>query len=106
MAKAGNKEVNEKVFFNLKGMKVMNARRIPNSTTISFSLCGNGLGLYNLRLVKGGPSGAFIATPQSKGKDDKYYPQYALYLSDEDEDRVIKAVIDKLPAEKPEEDTL
>lgn len=95
-------------YFSIKGMKVNNVRRIPNTEVITFSLIGNGLGLYNLRIVTGGASGRFIAAPSQKGKDGKYYNQYALYLSREDEERVMKAVIDKLPAEQAaaDEDTL
>lgn len=94
-------------FFSIKGMKVNNARRIPGTDVITFSLIGNGLGLYNLRIVTGGARGKFIAPPSTKGKDGKYYNVYALYLSPEDEERVLKAVIDKLPADdQPADDTL
>lgn len=94
-------------FFSIKGMRVNNVRRIPNTEVITFALMGNGLGLYNLRIVTGGASGKFIAAPSEKGKDGKYHNHYALYLSREDEERVMKAVIDKLPAEQAAaEDTL
>ncbi len=96
----------KKEYFDIKGMKVSNVRRIPNTEIITFSLNGKGLGLYNLRIVNSA-RGQFITAPQQKGKDGKYYGEYALYLSREDEERVMKAVIDKLPAEQPADaDTL
>ena len=91
----------KKEYFSIKGMKVSNVRKIPGTEVITFSLLGNGLGLYNLRVVNTA-GGLFIAAPQSKGKDGKYYGQYAVYLSEEDEDRVLAAVFKKLPAEKQE----
>lgn len=90
----------KKEYFNIKGMKVSNVRRIPNTDVITFSLNGNGLGLYNLRIVTGGPTGKFISAPSQKGKDGKYYNLFAVYFSPEDEERVLKAVIDKLPTEE------
>ena len=54
---------NKKEYFNIKGMKVSNVRRIPGTDVITFSLNGNGLGLYNLRIVTGGATGKFISPP-------------------------------------------
>ena len=96
----------EREYFSIKGMKVTNVREIgAENPTIFFSLTGKGLGLYNLRIVKGA-RGSFIASPQQKGKDGKYYDLYSLYLSNEDEERVMKAVIDKLPKKAASADTL
>lgn len=94
---------NEKTYLNIKGMKVMNVRKLGDKGVIVFSLNGNGLGLYNLRIV---PSvkGEFISTPQQQGKDGKYYAQYQVYLSKEDEGRVIRAVKAKLPKEEQEDE--
>lgn len=95
----------EKTYVNIKGMKVTNVRKLGDKGVIVFSLNGNGLGLYNLRVV---PSsrGDFISTPQSKGTDGKYYAQYQVYFSTEDEARVIKAVKEKLPKDEPADDSL
>lgn len=98
-------DTSKREYFNIKGMRVGSARRIGNKGTIVFSLLGNGLGLYDLRIVNGA-NGQFIAAPQQRGKDGKYYAEYAIYLSKEDEERVMKAVIAKLPAEQPAGDTL
>lgn len=89
--------------FNLKGMKVTNVKRLSD-TVIAFSLKGNGLGLYNLKVVDGA-RGKFVAVPQTKGKDGKWYDQYAVYLSDDDQKKVIKKVEESLD-EGDEEDDL
>lgn len=88
--------------FNLKGMKVSNVRRLSD-TVIAFSLLGNGLGLYNLKVVDGA-KGKFVAVPQTKGADGKWYNQYAVYLSDDDQKKVIKKVEESLASDDEEDD--
>ena len=88
----------EKVFFSIKGMTLANVRQLSEKV-IAFSMLGNGLGLYNLRIVKG-EKGDFVAAPQEKGKDGKYYNVYAVYFSDEDQKKIIAAVKAKLPKEE------
>ena len=85
---------NEKPNFNIKGMKVSNVRRLSD-TVICFSLLGNGLGLYNLRIVNGS-KGKFIGSPQTKGKDGSWYDQYAVYFAEDDAKKIIAAVEGKL----------
>lgn len=88
------KKNEEKPVFNIKGMRIANVRKVGEKV-ICFSLLGNGLGLYNLRVVSGS-KGKFIGSPQSKGKDDAWYDQYAVYFSEEDQKKVIAAVEKKL----------
>ena len=88
--------------FNLKGMKVSNVRRLSD-TVIAFSLLGNGLGLYNLKVVDGA-RGKFVAVPQNKGADGKWYNQYAVYLSEDDQKKVIKKVEESLESDDEEDD--
>ena len=85
----------DKSTLNIKGMRIANVRRLSD-TVVAFSLLGNGLGLYNLRVVDG-KKGKFVASPQEKGKDGKYYSVYALYLSEEDENKIIASVLKKVP---------
>ena len=92
------KKSDEKKNFILSGMTVANVRRLSEKV-VAFSLLGNGLGLYNLRVVDG-QKGSFVAAPREKGKDGKYYNVYALYLSPEDEKKVIKK--GKAPISKQE----
>ena len=82
--------------FSIKGMKVDHVRRLSDKV-IAFSLNGNGLGLYNLKVIEG-KKGEFVAAPQEKGKDGNYYNVYAVYFSEEDEKKIIAAVHKKVPA--------
>ena len=86
--------------FNISGMRVANVRKL-SETVIAFSLLGNGLGLYNLKVVDGA-KGKFVAVPQAKGKDDEWYNQYALYLSEEDQEKLIEKVLDEVEDEEEE----
>lgn len=95
------KTTEEQKNFILTGMSIANVRRLSEKV-VAFSLLGNGLGLYNLRVVEG-QKGNFVAAPQEKGKDGKYYNEYALYLTKEDEAKVIKKVLETAPAPKKEE---
>ena len=81
---------NDKPNFVITGMKVSNVRKLSNTVT-AFSLLGNGLGLYNLKVVNGA-KGKFVAVPQTKGKDGEWYNQYAVYISEEDQAKIIKKV--------------
>lgn len=96
------KTTNEKPVFATKGMKVSNVRRLSD-TVVGFSLLGNGLGLYNLKVVDGS-KGMFVATPQTKAKNGEWYNQYAVYLSKEDEKKIIEKVLAMLPEDDEDEE--
>lgn len=87
----------KRVNFNLKdsGWSITNVRAVAENV-ISFTLKMNGLSLYNMKVIespRGGTAGQlFLGNGQSRGADGRYYNNYALYLSDEDRDRIIKAV--------------
>ena len=96
----GSKKDNiERVNFNLKdsGWEIANVR-VMTEHMVSFTLKMHGLALYGMKVTestKGDSAGKmFLSNGQSKGSDSKYYNNYALYLSDEDKDKVIKAVCD------------
>ena len=97
--KGSNKDSTERVNFNLKdsGWEIASVR-VMTEHMVSFTLKMHGLSLYNMKVTestKGNNSGQlFLSNGQSKGSDGKYYNNYALYLSDEDKDMVIKAVCD------------
>lgn len=92
----GRKDTNagqdERVYIDLKavGASVTNVRQGKYSTT--FTLKCKGFSLYNLRIVKRKDGGYFIAPPNHKGSNDKYYSDYALYLSDADTERLLDMV--------------
>lgn len=90
MAYKKKTEEKEKTYFNIEGMTVTNCR-VLSDNVLAFTLTGNGLGLYNLRVVDS-KNGKFIGAPQSKGKDGNWYNQYALYLTDEDQEKIIAEV--------------
>ena len=95
--KGSKNDKDEKVNFNLKdsGWSISNVR-VVTEHMVSFTLKMRGLSLYNMKVTestKGETSGKiFLSNGQSKGSDGKYYNNYALYLSDEDKDMIIKAV--------------
>lgn len=96
----------ERVNFKLKDSDwVISNVRVVTEHMVSFTLNMRGLSLYNMKVTestKGETAGKmFLSNGQSKGSDGKYYNNYALYLSDEDRDMIIKAVCDE--ANKDEE---
>ena len=92
----GRKDTNagqdERVYLDLKAVSatVTNVRQGKYSTT--FTLKCKGFSLYNLRVVERKDGGYFIAPPNHKGSNDKYYSDYALYLTDDDTDRLLDMV--------------
>lgn len=94
---SSKKENIERVNFILKdsGWSIANVR-VVTEHVVSFTLKMRGLSLYNMKVTestKDEMAGKmFLSNGQSKGLDGKYYNNYALYLSDEDKDLIIKAV--------------
>lgn len=95
--KGSKSKETERVNFILKdsGWSIANVR-VVTEHMVSFTLKMRGLSLYNMKVTestKGEMAGKmFLSNGQSKGSDGKYYNNYALYLSDEDKDLIIKAV--------------
>lgn len=95
--KGSKKESVEKVNFNLKDISWSIANvRVVSEHMVTFTLKMPGLSLYSMKVTestRGDTAGQmFLSNGQSKGSDGKYYNNYALYLSDEDRDRIIEAV--------------
>lgn len=89
-----NGKKKERVCMDIKSMgyEVTNVRVITDSF-ITFTLKFKGFALYNMRVVESKNTGdPFISVPQSKGTDNRYYNQYAVYLSDEDQQMLIDEV--------------
>lgn len=95
--KGGKNDKVDRVNFDLKdsGWSISNVR-VVTKHMVSFTLKMRGLSLYNMKVTestKGETAGKmFLSNGQSKGSNGKYYNNYALYLSDEDKDMIIKAV--------------
>lgn len=79
-----------KSYLNLAGATIQAAHLIADNIAV-FTLNIPGATFMNLKVVQG-KNGMFIAMPQTKGKNDQWYDQYRIYLSDKDQQRVIDTV--------------
>lgn len=103
MAKSNEKE--NKYFDLGSEWSVINARKLDFG--VFFTLQVPGLSLYDLRVVPAGKNyDAFIAPPETKGKDGIYFKRYGLYLSEDDTAEILAAVDEALTdSEKPKKKT-
>lgn len=85
--------VNDRPTLNLTGATIQAAYQMSD-TCIVFTLNIPGASLREMRLVEKKAGGYFISTPQAKGKDGQYHYRFMVYLSEADEQRVIKTVLD------------
>ena len=84
--KSKSKESANRVNIDLEKVKaVIKNARVVTDTFISVTLSCEGFSLYNMRLVEFKDGKQAILPPQVK-HGDKYYNQYAIYLSDADEE--------------------
>lgn len=79
-----------KAYLSIKGATVQACHLISDRVCV-FTLNVPGATFLNLKVVEG-KNGMFIAMPQSKGRDGKYYDLYRVFFSDEDTQRIIDAV--------------
>lgn len=79
-----------KEYLSIKGATIQAAHMITDKICV-FTLNVPGASFMNLKVIDG-KNGLFIAMPQQKGRNDQYYDQYRIYLTDEDTKRVIDAV--------------
>lgn len=86
-------EVNDRPTLNITGATIQAAYQMSD-TCIVFTLNIPGASLRDMRLVEKKAGGYFISTPQVKGKDGQYHDRFMVYLSEADEQRVIKTVLD------------
>lgn len=88
------KKIEEKGYLSLAGLSVGHVRKVSEKI-ITFTLAGKGVALYNMRMIEGA-RGTFIAPPAHKGNDGKWYDDYAVYFSPEDQKRIAEAVVAQL----------
>lgn len=95
--KFNDKNNNNQAHFDLVkyGAAVTNPRQISDNCIVFTLRCG-GFSLYNMHIVEGKDGKRFVTPPASKGNDGKYYNEYAIYLSKEDELVIIDAVLNML----------
>lgn len=79
-----------KAYLSIKDATVQACHLISDRVCV-FTLNVPGATFLNLKIVEG-KNGMFIAMPQSKGRDGKYYDLYRVFFSDEDTQRIIDAV--------------
>lgn len=79
-----------KAYLSIRGATVQACHLISDRVCV-FTLNVPGATFLNLKVVEG-KNGMFIAMPQSKGRDGKYYDLYRVFFSDEDTQRIIDAV--------------
>lgn len=73
------------------GAEIINPRQISENCIV-FTLRCAGFSLYNMHLVEGRDGKRFVVPPSSIGVDGKYYKQYAVHLSDADQQQIITNV--------------
>lgn len=94
MAFTNNTRTN-KTFANVNNAKIANVRQIGENVAC-FTLYLEGIALYNMRCIQRADGNFFIAPPQSKGKDGKWYNQYAVYLEEKDSQYLIRQILKEL----------
>ena len=85
-------EVNDRPTLNLTGATIQAAYQLSD-TCVVFTLNIPGASFRDMRMVEKKAGGYFITTPQVKGKDGQYHDRFMVYLSAEDERRVVDAVL-------------
>ena len=94
----------EHTYINLNEWEVSNAR-VVTDIFITFTLRGktNGVSLYGMRLFETKNGIKMIRCPQSEymqNGEKRYANQYAVYISRDDEEKLMGLVIDKLNEQK------
>ena len=88
----GFKNSGERKTYN-GSINVKNAR-VLSDNCIVFGVELEGVSLYGLKLVETKDGKRFISMAQTKGRDEKYYNNYYINLSDERKEEIIKIVVD------------
>lgn len=89
-----NRENSEKTYLEADKYAIKNVRLVSDKL-VTFTLRGDGVSLYNVRLVEGA-KGRFISASQHKGSDGRWYNDYGLYISEDDQKKLIDEVLAQL----------
>ena len=84
----------EKTYLEVDKYAIKNVRLVSDKL-VTFTLRGDGVSLYNVRLVEG-VNGRFISASQHKGSDGRWYNDYGLYISEDDQKKLIDDVLAQL----------
>lgn len=90
----GFKKSSERKTYN-GSINVKNVR-VLSDNCIDFGVELDGISLYGLKLVETKDGKRFISMAQTKGRDEKYYNNYYINLSDERKEEIIKIVLDNV----------
>lgn len=95
-----NRTQKEHTYINLDDWEITNVR-VVTDTFITFTLRGktNGVSLYGMRMLETKNGKQMIRCPQSayeQNGEKRYVNQYAVYISQDDEEKMMGMVIDKL----------
>lgn len=95
-----NRTQKEHTYINLDDWEITNVR-VVTDTFITFTLRGktNGVSLYGMRMLETKNGKKMIRCPQSEYQQNgekRYANQYAVYISSDDEEKLMGLVIDKL----------
>lgn len=107
MARNANEE--ERSYFNIGEEWEVSGVRVLEFGTL-FTLKVGGLTLYDMRYIPAGKNAkgkrynAFVAPPERKGTDGKYYKLYNIFLSEADIKDIVEAVEALLVAMEEEEE--
>ncbi len=86
---------NKKETLNITDCEIV--RAVNNDYGVFFDMKLNGIKIYGCSLQQTKNEGkVFIAYPSKKGKDEKYYPVVSAYISDDDTQKIIDMIDEKL----------
>lgn len=78
---------------DMKGLRATPSNvRVLSDTCVSFTLKCDGFAFYNMRLVEKNGN-YYIFSSQTKGKDGRYYDNYAVYFTDDDKSKLIATLL-------------
>lgn len=87
----------ERQFVKVESFGIRRANEYTKTGTVFFDLDINGLTVYGCTVAKRKTDDSeFISFPSRKGADGKYYSIVYAALSQEDQDRILDAVYDRL----------
>ena len=84
----------ERSYLEVGKYAIKNVRQVSDKL-VTFTLRGDGVSLYNVKLVEGA-KGRFISASQHPGSDGKWYNDYGLYISEDDQKKLIDEVLAQL----------
>ena len=101
---SNSKSQKEHTYINLDDWEITNVR-VVTDTFITFTLRGktNGVSLYGMRMFETKNGKKMIRCPQSEYQQNgekQYAKQYAVYISQDDEEKLMGLVIDTLNKQK------